>query len=241
MNHVLDTHAHTIVSGHAYNTMTEMMQAAVDKGLELLCITDHAPDMPGSTHLFYFTNSSMVDREHFRQKFGGKTRFLFGVELNILEGGKVDLPDSVLNMLDIVIASMHIPCIKSGTIEENTRTYLKVMENPYINIIGHPDDGRYPVDMKTMVEGAHKYDKILELNNHSLDPRCTRSGAKEIDLKMLELCKEYGQPIVVGSDAHIETEVGAHEHAYELLKQVNFPDELVLNTSVERLMKHLKK
>lgn len=88
MNYVLDTHTHTIASGHAYNTMTEMMQAAVDKDLELLCITDHAPEMPGGPHLFYFSNSDMIDREYYQKKFGGKTKFLFGSELNILEDGK---------------------------------------------------------------------------------------------------------------------------------------------------------
>jgi putative hydrolase len=241
MNYVLDTHTHTIASGHAYNTMTEMMQAAVDKDLELLCITDHAPEMPGGPHLFYFSNSDMIDREYYQKKFGGKTKFLFGSELNILEDGKIDLPTSVLKKLDLTIASMHIPCITSRSAKENTKTYLKVMENPYVTIIGHPDDGRYPVDMKELVKGAKEYGKILEVNNHSLDFRCTRTGAQEIDLEMLRLCMEFQQPITVGSDAHIETEVGAHKFAYDLLKQVHFPEELVLNTSSERFMNFLTK
>lgn len=239
MKYVLDTHTHTIVSGHAYNTMNEMMQAAAKKELELLCITDHAPEMPGSTHLFYYTNSVMIDRNYFQEKFGGKTKFLFGSELNILEGGKVDLPTSVLKKLDILIASMHVPCITSGTAKENTKTYLTVMENPYVTIIGHPDDGRYPVDMRELVKGAKGHRKILELNNHSLDPRCSRSGAREIDLEMLKLCMEFQQPVVVGSDAHIETKVGAHEYAYALLEEIHFPEELLLNTSTERFLSYV--
>ena len=52
----IDTHTHTLVSGHAYSTMKEMTQAAEEKGLKGLAITDHAPDMPGSTNIFYFQN-----------------------------------------------------------------------------------------------------------------------------------------------------------------------------------------
>lgn len=239
MKYVLDTHTHTLVSGHAYNTMTEMMQAAAEKGLELLCITDHTPAMPGSTHPYYFGNSTIIDRQYYQQKFGGKTRFFIGCELNILDGGEIDLSENDLRKLDIKIASMHIPCIRPGTEAENTKTYLKVMRNPHVNIIGHPDDGRYPVDMRALVEGAKENRKILELNNHSLDPDCTRSNARENDLRMLELCKEYRQPVVVGSDAHIETNIGAHDRAYQLLESIGFPEELVLNTSVERLLAYL--
>lgn len=75
MNYVLDTHTHTIASGHAYNTMTEMMQAAVDKDLELLCITDHAPEMPGGPHLFYFSNSDMIDREYYQKNLEARQNF----------------------------------------------------------------------------------------------------------------------------------------------------------------------
>ena len=52
----IDTHAHTLVSGHAYNTMREMVQMAAEKGLKGLALTEHAPKMPGSTTLYYFEN-----------------------------------------------------------------------------------------------------------------------------------------------------------------------------------------
>ena len=43
------------------------------------------------------------------------------------------------------------------------------MKNPCVNIIGHPDDGRYEVDYEALVQGAREYGKVLELNNHSMD------------------------------------------------------------------------
>ena len=72
---------------------------------------------------------------------------LLGAEVNIMDyRGAVDMADSTMKKMDLVIASLHIPCITPGTREENTNAYLEAMKNPYVNIIGHPDDGRYPVD-----------------------------------------------------------------------------------------------
>ena len=59
----LDTHTHTLASGHAYNTITEMIDAAVEKGLKLLAITEHAPAMPGSCKDFYFYNLKILISE----------------------------------------------------------------------------------------------------------------------------------------------------------------------------------
>ena len=102
-----------------------------------------------------------------------------GSEVNILdEEGHVDLEDVEIPKMDVIIASLHTPCIRPGTIKENTNAYLNVMKNPYVNIIGHPDDGRYEIDYRALVEGAKKYGKVLELNNHSLAPDCFRKKCK---------------------------------------------------------------
>ena len=232
--HVLDLHTHTIASGHAYNTLREMAKAASDKGLSVLGITEHAPKMPGTCHSFYFHNLKTVPRELYG------IRLLLGSEVNIMDfEGNIDLEERDLKGMDIIIASLHTPCIKPGSIKENTTAYLKVIENPYVNIIGHPDDGRYPVDYRALVEGAKEKGKVLELNNHSLDPKCFRRDARENDLKMLELCKEYAVPVIMGSDAHFDTLIGEFSMARELLEEVDFPEELVLNRSVEALQGHV--
>lgn len=232
--YVLDLHTHTIASGHAYNTLREMAKAASDKGLSVLGITEHAPKMPGTCHSFYFHNLKTVPRELYG------IRLLLGSEVNIMDfEGNIDLEERDLKGMDIIIASLHTPCIKPGSIKENTTAYLKAMENPYVNIIGHPDDGRYPVDYRALVEGAKEKGKVLELNNHSLDPKCFRRDARENDLKMLELCKEYAVPVIMGSDAHFDTLIGEFSMAKKLLEEVDFPEELVLNRSVEALQGHV--
>lgn len=235
MKYVLDTHSHTIVSGHAYNTMNEMAMAAAKKKLELLAITEHAPAMPGSCGEIYFRNLRVVSRN----KFG--VELLMGAELNILDKwGRVDLPNHVLEKLDIGIASLHPPCIKPGTLEENTAAYVNVMKNPYIDIIGHPDDDRFPIDYNILVENAKEQKVLLEVNNSSIG-HTDRKGAEEGIIKMLELCKLKNVPVVIGSDAHTDTSVGNYKEAFEIMNQVNFPEELVVNRSVEELKKYLHK
>ena len=223
-NSVLDLHTHTVASGHAYCSLREMAKAASKKGLEVLGITEHAPAMPGTCHKYYFENLKIVPREMYG------IQLLLGSEVNILDAqGTVDLAQRTLERMDVVIASLHMPCMKPGSKLENTESYLNVMKNPYVNIIGHPDDGRYEIDYEALVQGAKEYGKVLELNNHSMDPDCNRQNAVENDTVMLNLCKKYQVPVVMDSDAHFDLLIGEFDLARELLTKLDFPEELVLN------------
>ncbi|OYO87614.1 phosphatase [Lachnotalea glycerini] len=236
MKYMLDVHTHTLASGHAYNTIREMACAAKDRGLELLGITEHAPQMPGTCHDFYFSNLKVVSR-----KMCGM-ELLLGVELNILDfDGNVDLSEELLKRMDIVIASMHTPCYSSGTKQENTKTYINVMKNPYVNIIGHPDDSRYPVDMEALVLASKEHKVLLELNNSSLNPIGARQDARGNDIEMLQLCKKHHVPIIIGSDAHTDSNVGRHDLAMMLIEELDFPEELIVNRAVSELRKYLNK
>ena len=225
---VLDLHTHTLVSGHAYCSLREMAKAAADKGLEVLGITEHAPAMPGTCHKYYFENLKIVPREMYG------IQLLLGSEVNILDAqGTVDLVQRTLERMDVVIASLHMPCMKPGSKLENTESYLNVMKNPYVNIIGHPDDGRYEIDYEALVQGAKEYGKVLELNNHSMDP--------ENDTVMLNLCKKYQVPVVMDSDAHFDLLIGEFDLARDLLEKLDFPEELVLNRSVDAIRKYVNR
>lgn len=227
---VLDLHTHTVASGHAYCTLREMAKAAADKGLEVLGITEHAPKMPGTCHKFYFENLKVVSREMYG------IQLLLGSEVNILDPeGNIDLAPKTLARMDVVIASLHTPCIEPASKLENTQAYLNVMKNPYVNIIGHPDDGRYEIDYEALVQGAKEYGKVLELNNHSLNPECTRANAVENDTVMLNLCKKYQVPIVMDSDSHFDLLIGEFDRARALLTELDFPEELVLNRSADAI------
>ena len=236
MRDILDVHTHTVASGHAYNSMMEMIHAAQEKELEVYGITEHAPKMPGTCGEFYFHNLKVVPRKH------GDLELLLGVELNILdEKGTVDLEEPHLGRMDVAIASLHTPCIKPGSREWNTECLIQAMKNPHINIIGHPDDGRYPLDYEAVVQAAKETHTLLEINNNSLNPRCFRQNARENDMEMLRLCKKYQVPIVMGSDAHYYEDILNHELALDVIKETEFPEELVVNTDREKLYPFINK
>ena len=236
MRDILDVHTHTIASGHAYNTMTEMIHAAQEKGLEVYGITEHAPRMPGSCHDFYFHNLKVVERQY------GDLELLLGVELNILdEDGSVDLAELYLGQMDVTVASLHGPCICPGSRRRNTACVINAMKNPHVNIIGHPDDGRFPLDYEAVVQAAGEYHTLLEINNNSLNPRGFRQNARENDLQILRLCKKYRVPVIMGSDAHCAQEILRHDFVLPLLEETDFPKELVVNTDKTKLYAFINK
>ena len=236
MDYLLDVHTHTIASGHAYNTIMEMAKAGFDKGLKLLGITEHAPMMPGTCHAMYFHNLKVVPRTMCG------IELMLGAELNILDyDGHIDLDTRVLKQLDLKIASLHSVCIQPGTRKENTQAVLGAIHNPLVDIIGHPDDGRYDIDYEALVQGAREYGKVLELNNHSMDPDCNRENAVENDTIMLEYCKKYRVPVVMDSDAHFDLLIGEFDLARDLLTKLDFPEELVLNRSVDAVKKYVNR
>ncbi len=228
MTDLMDLHTHTVASGHAYNTIYEMARSAADKGLHLLGIADHGPAMPGSAKAIYFSNFKMLPREIYG------LRVLFGCELNILDyEGRVDLPEHILERQDYCVASIHGLCYESGTVAQNTQAYLNVIRNPYIQIIGHPDDAKFPIDHDTLAAAAREHHVLLELNSGSLRPTSVRPGARDNYLSLLEYCRKYGTHILLDSDAHTEADVGNHAQGIALLEQIDFPEELVVNRSLE--------
>lgn len=237
MRLIADTHSHTLASGHAYSTIREMAAAAKERGLQALAITEHAPKMPGSCGLYYFMNLDVLPREM------NGVEMLFGCEVNIMNPqGELDLPKKVLGDMDIVVASIHVPCFGEGhTMEETMNAYVEVMKKPYVNIIGHPDDGRFPIDYELLVKTAKETHTLLELNNSSLRPQSFRVGTRENMLTMLDLCRQYEVPVTTGSDAHVDIDAGNFCYVQEVLDYCNFPEELVLTTDWERVKPYLNR
>ena len=95
------------------------------------------------------------------------------------------------------------------------------------------------LDYEAIVKKAKETHTLLELNNSSLRPGGFRVNTRENDLEMLRLCKKYEVPISIGSDAHVDVDLAGFDLAMEVLKECEFPEELVVNTSLERLEKIL--
>lgn len=137
--------------------------------------------------------------------------------------------------MDYVIASLHVPCVKAGTREENTNALIGAMKNPYVKIIGHPDDDRFPLDYEKLVKAAAKEKVALEVNNSSFSPRTGRLNADKNLPVMLSFCKKYKVPVIVDSDAHIFYDIGNLDRAKEMLEACEFPKKLILNTKLKGL------
>lgn len=236
MKDFADLHTHTLASGHAYNSLCEMVHAAAALRLPLLGISEHGPAMPGSCSNMYFCNFKVIPR----QMEGVK--ILLGCELNIMDyEGAIDLPEYLLDRIDYAIASLHDLCIGYGTKEQNTNAVLGALKNPHVNILGHPDDGRFPLDYEAVVKAAKEHHKLLEVNSSSLGPKSPRKNARENYLTMLTLCRQYGVPVIVDSDAHFMTDVGNHRYAMEVIEESGFPEELIVNTSLELISEFIPK
>ena len=230
-----DCHIHPLASGHAYSTVLECATAAAGRGLELIAITDHAPGMPGGPHPYYFHNLKVLP-----PVLQG-IRLLKGVELNIrdLDGG-VDLSVADLPHIELVIASMHEPLFPKAPVKENTRALVRAMARPEVQIIGHPDDGRFPLDPLEVARVAADTGTLLEVNNSSLRPTSFRQGARDNYLALLDACARFGARVIVDSDAHWHDDVGVFDQALPLLAEAGFPVDLVANVSAERLLSWLK-
>ena len=227
-----DTHTHTIATGHAFNTISEMAQRAAALGLKAIAFTEHGPLIPAAPDDIYFGNYKIIDRNFYG------IRMLMGVELNILNDGTVDLPVKTLKQQDIALASIHKQVYTNAGLEGNTKAVLKICENPFVDILGHPDDSRFPIDYEQIVNRAAQTGTVLEVNENSYRSDL-RKNCEENTLMYLQLCKEKHVYVTIGSDAHFVDRVGVHDRAEAVMHKVDFPEELVLNSDAEKLIEYL--
>ncbi|AWI06246.1 phosphatase [Clostridium drakei] len=234
MKYVLDVHTHTIVSGHAYSTLLENAKYASEIGLKLLGTTDHGPSMPGAPHEWYFGNLKVLPRELF-----GIT-MLYGCEANIIDyEGTLDLPIDRQKKLDILIASIHEPIMKANKNSDlNTTALLKAMDNPNVHILGHSGNPKFPIHEEEIVKKAKEKNILIEINNSSFIS--SRIGSEKNCSKIASLCKEHGVKIILNSDSHFAYRIGGFDAAIKVLKQIDMPEELIINKSKEDFLDFLR-
>lgn len=233
LERVLDIHTHTLMSGHAFCTLNEMISAAKNRGLTVYGVAEHGPRMDGTCSEVYFRNLNVVPRTY------GGMRLVMGVELNILDSkGTIDLPEKILREIDWRIAGLH-SCYKAGTVDQNTEAIVNAMRNPMIDMISHPVDGTADVDIEAIVIASKETGTLIELNNNSLLPRRKKPKAYNNFKEMLLLCKKHDVPVIVSSDAHIDVDIANFDCAEKLLTEVDFPDGMVINNNPEAFLQRL--
>ena len=170
-----DLHTHSIASGHALNTVYEMVREAKKKGMGLIGIVEHGPSMQGAPHDGYFWVSDQLDELY-------EVRVLLGIEANILnENGEIDLNGELLAKQRVVIAGLHARTpYKTNNLESNTAAIIGAMQNPLVQIISHPYRTDFPIDIEKVFQEAYRTQTLLELNNKTFIEQASHEGFLEI-------------------------------------------------------------
>jgi DNA polymerase (family X) len=231
-----DVHMHTIETD-GRNTIVEMAEAARERGYKYMAITDHSKNLAFANGL---DDARAV--EHIKRiRATGETiegiRIFAGIEVDILTDGSLDLSDSVLEQMDLVIASVHSHF--NQTAEEMTARLLKAIENPNVSIVGHPT-GRillrrdaYPYDMDAVLQAAARNKVAMELNAYP----------DRLDLcdRHLRMAKQHEVKIVINTDSHHTSHMEKIRYGVLQARRAWLTPEDVLNTlPVDKFAKAMK-
>lgn len=235
MLYPIDLHIHTNANPHAYSTLEENINRALQKGMKVIAITNHGPALQDSPHWWSLVNMRVIP------EYVDGMRILRGVETNILDTeGNFDINQRVYDTMDIILCGLH-SVEKYGDTkdkEKNTKAVINIMRKQKIDIMVHLGNPEFPLDYESVVKEAKALNIAVEINNSSL--RNSRKGSKPNCEKILALCKEYKCMISLGTDSHISYDIGEFAEAQELLNNINFPKEYIINSSVERLENFLE-
>jgi DNA polymerase (family 10) len=262
-----DLHMHTTESDGS-NSIREMAEAAIARGLDYIAITDHSKNLAMTNgmdntralaHARRIREASAELAEEFAagrgpqweryearlhnnepdaQKPAVPFRLLVGVEVDILLDGSLDLADETLAQLDIVVASVH-----SGfnqTAEEVTARVLRAAENPHVHILGHPTGRKVLQREPYKIDLAQLLPAAARLGV-AVEHNSSPARADLNDLN-LRLAKEHGCKIVVNTDAHATDELDQLDHGIVQLRRAWLSAADLLNSRpVEELLAGLQR
>jgi len=237
-----DLHMHTEATD-GRDTIRQMAEAALARGLAYIAITDHSKNLAmtngldDARALAHIKRIREIDAE-LQQELKGKIRILPGIEVDILADGSLDLDDSTLAQMDIVVASVHSHFNQPS--DEMTGRVLRAIENPHVRILGHPTGrkvlGRepYAINIDTVLKHAAKLGVAVE---HNASP--ARADLNDLHLR---LAKRHGCKIVVNTDAHATEELDQMRYGITQLRRAWLTPADILNTepTAETFLQHLR-
>jgi DNA polymerase (family X) len=231
-----DVHMHTVETD-GRNTIEEMAEAAREHGYKYMAITDHSKNLAFANGLDDKRAIEHVKRIRAANSVIEGIRIFAGIEVDILADGTLDLSDSVLEEMDLVITSVHSHFNQSPA--EMTERLLKAVDNPNTSLIGHPT-GRlllrreaYAFDVDAVLKTAAKHKVAMELNAYP----------DRLDLcdRHLRLAKQYGVKIVINTDSHHTSHMDKIRFGILQARRAWLTKEDVLNTlPAEKFAKAMK-
>src|SRR5947208_2016750 len=231
-----DVHMHTVETD-GRKTIEEMAEAAIERGYKYMAITDHSKNLAFANGLDDKRALEHIQRIREADKKIDGIKIFAGIEVDILADGSLDLSDSVLEQMDLVIASVHSHFNQSPA--EMTARLLKAIENPNTSFIGHPT-GRillrrdaYPYDMDAVLEAAARNKVAMELNAYP--------DRLDLSDRHLRMAKQHGVKIVINTDSHHTTHMEKIRYGVLQARRAWLTPDDVLNTlTVERFAKAMK-
>ena len=203
-----------------------------------MAITDHSKNLAFANGLDDKRALEHIKRIRDVNDKNDKIRIFAGIEVDILADGTLDLSDSVLEQMDIVIASVHSHF--NQTSAEMTERLLKTVQNPNVSLLGHPT-GRmllrrdaYAFDIDAVLKEAAKNKVAMELNAYP--------DRLDLSDRHLRLAKQHGVKIVINTDSHHTSHMDKIRFGILQARRAWLTKEDVLNTRPEqgfaKAMKH---
>ena len=210
-----DLHMHTD-STDGRDTIRQMAEAALARGLTYIAITDHSKNLAMTNGLDDARALAHVRRiREVDKEMEGRIRVLSGIEVDILADGSLDLADATLAEMDIVVASVHSHFNQPA--EEMTARVLSALENPHVRILGHPTGRKvlsrepYALDIEQILQRAAALGVAVEHNASPL-----RADLSDLHLRRAH---ELGCKIVVDTDAHATEELDQMRYGITQLRR----------------------
>jgi len=238
-----DYHIHSTYSrrNHGKSTIEEIVQKAVELGLEEIAITDHGPK-----HYMFGIQASKIDEAkniviEMRKKYP-QLKILYGVEANLLDyDGNTDINEKVLKHCDIILCGFHLGAlfstsgdfwnfivmnrmgkynkeIKEKMTIKNTQAVINAMNKYKINILTHPGD-KIPLDLDKIAKAAEKTGTMLEIND----------SHGHLNSEEIKIASKYNVKFVINSDSHIKDKVGSCENAVKAAKDAGLDLKRIIN------------
>ena len=220
-----DLHCHTTLSD-GRQTLEQMAQGAIARGLEYLAVTDHSASHGFGDHVTPEALEARIEEVHTLNAQLEGFELLAGTEVNILTDGTVDYEDELLARLDWVIASIHTS-FSMGE-QEMTERMIAAIEHPLVDAIGHPTGRKietrppYAIDMEKVIAAAARTGTMIEINSAP-----DRRDMNELHARAAAAA---GVKILVNTDAHSVRNFGLLQFGIATARRAWLTPEQVANT-----------
>lgn len=218
-------------------SLEEMAAAAKAQGLEYAVVSDHSKYVGITNGLDEKRlTAQMKEIDQINKKLKN-FRLLKGVEVDILADGTLALADKILAKLDVVVAAIHTNF--KLTREEQTKRLVAAIQNPHVDLIGHPT-GRiigkrkgYEVDLEKVVDSAAQHKVALEINAHP--------SRLDIDDVAAKYARDHGVKIVLSTDSHAPSGFAVMKYGINQARRGWLEKQDVLNTyTATELLEYLR-